>query len=332
MVSGEIELKAEMYERVGGIGARSNLTQKGTNYYPSLNARYNISNTEQVNLNYNGGVRQPSLEQLQPVPDFTDSLNIYTGNPDLKPEINNSLIARYSNNNVSTGRDIILSLSSNWAYNKIANHTQLTGSRRVTTPINVNGSYSITGMANVNETFIKKVLRGGVYIRGDMNKNISIVNGRIQELTNYSLSPSMKLTAFVEKIYEGSLTYQYRYNTVENTLRKNNTNVIHTIMHEGTISFPLEIRASYYINYINNSGLAKNLQQEFLLTNISLEKSFLKPKGWIIRLSSFDIFNNYPTVQRNIGDNYYEDVSVNRLGRYLMLSVIYKFTSFPKGQ
>ena len=48
-----------------------------------------------------------------------------------------------------------------------------------------------------------------------------------------------------------------------------------------------------------------------------------------LRVQAFDVFNNYPTVQRNIADNYYEDVAVNRIGSYLMFSVVYKFTSFP---
>lgn len=318
-------------------GAAAFVEQRGANYFPKLFARYMFSKSSNISMSYNGSISPPTLEQLQPIPDYTDSLNIFIGNPSLTPELNNNVSLRFSTHKIKTGRNAWVSLGGGWVNNKIINNTELTGSRRTTTPVNANGNYRLNSAASLTEPFIKKVLKGTFSLRAYMTNNVTIVNGVERQVANYTLSPSFRLTCYTDKWYEGSLNYSYRWNKVDGTTQNNEQNQqadnvlqAHDVTHDGTFILPKGFRLSYYLSYMVNKGLAQSFQQEFFLANLMLNKTFDKPKGLSIRVHAFDIFNNYPTVQRSITDNYFEDTEVNRIGSYFMFSLIYKFTSFSE--
>ncbi|RZK44913.1 MAG: hypothetical protein EOO94_04815, partial [Pedobacter sp.] len=54
------------------------------NLFPRANFNYIMGPQRRLNLSYNGNTRQPTIEQLQPLRDNTDPLNVYRGNPNLK--------------------------------------------------------------------------------------------------------------------------------------------------------------------------------------------------------------------------------------------------------
>lgn len=330
-LNGGLGFDAEPYSRksLQTTGPANDVQQAGVNYFPHMFARYNFTKVTSIELGYSGGITPPSINQVQPIPDYTDSLNIYIGNPNLRPEVNNNIRLRYAKNSVSTGRNIWISLNGGWMNSKIINNTQLTGSRRTTTPVNANGNYTLGSSLNYTEPFFKKLLTATFFVNSNINNNVTIVNGQVQEIANYTFAPGMRATSYSGKWYEGSLNYSYRWNKVEGAAQANNLMQSHDLAHDGTFIIPGGFRLSYYFSYVVNTGLAQGFQQNFFLANAMLDKKFSKPKGLSLRLQAFDVFNNYPTVQRNIADNYYEDVAVNRIGSYFMFSVVYKFTSFP---
>lgn len=329
--TGGAGFEAEPYSRksLQTSGIASDINQSGVNYFPRMFARYNFSKVSTLEFGYDGGITPPSITQLQPIPDYTDSLNIFIGNPNLRPEVNNNLRLRFGKNSVSTGRNFWFTVNGGWMNSKIINNTQLTGSRRITTPVNANGNFTAGANASYTEPFIKKLLTGTFSMNTNVTNNVSIVNGQLQEIANYTLSPGTRFTSYSGEWYEGSLGYSYRWNKVEGAAQANNLMQYHDLAHDGTFIIPGGWRFSYYISYIVNNGLAQDFQQQFFLVNAMLDKKFNKPRGLSLRLQAFDVFNNYPTLQRTIADNYYEDVNVNRIGSYFMFSAVYKFTSFP---
>ncbi|MBA4250388.1 MAG: hypothetical protein C0425_02465 [Chlorobiaceae bacterium] len=64
--------------------------------YPSLNLGYTIAEGNDLTFSYSRRVDRPSLRQLNPFVDNSDSLNISRGNPDLLPQYINSLEANWS--------------------------------------------------------------------------------------------------------------------------------------------------------------------------------------------------------------------------------------------
>ncbi|MEW6196813.1 MAG: outer membrane beta-barrel family protein [Bacteroidota bacterium] len=64
--------------------------------YPSVHLRYNFSELEELQFSYSRRVDRPRNNQLNPYVDYSDSLNIFAGNPNLKAQYINSLELGYS--------------------------------------------------------------------------------------------------------------------------------------------------------------------------------------------------------------------------------------------
>lgn len=67
------------------------------NLFPSGSLSYYTSNRNNLRLSYSRRITRPSLGQLNPFTDITDSLNQRSGNPKLKPELINSWELSYNN-------------------------------------------------------------------------------------------------------------------------------------------------------------------------------------------------------------------------------------------
>lgn len=65
--------------------------------FPSAFLTYKVNEEDNLQLNYSRRVNRPSFFNLIPYPDFSDSLNLSVGNPDLVPEFTNSLELSYQN-------------------------------------------------------------------------------------------------------------------------------------------------------------------------------------------------------------------------------------------
>jgi outer membrane receptor protein involved in Fe transport len=63
--------------------------------FPSAFATWTLKNKQDIQLNYSRKVNRPNFFQLIPFVDFTDSLNLSRGNPDLIPEFTNLLELSY---------------------------------------------------------------------------------------------------------------------------------------------------------------------------------------------------------------------------------------------
>jgi outer membrane receptor protein involved in Fe transport len=58
--------------------------------FPSTFLSYKLNDKNDVQLNYSRRINRPTFFQLLPYTDYSDSLNLSRGNPDLKPEFTNS--------------------------------------------------------------------------------------------------------------------------------------------------------------------------------------------------------------------------------------------------
>ena len=63
--------------------------------FPSVNLTHQISQSQDLQFSYARKINRPNFFQILPFIDYTDSLNINRGNPDLIPEFTNSLELNY---------------------------------------------------------------------------------------------------------------------------------------------------------------------------------------------------------------------------------------------
>ncbi len=76
-----------------------------TSFYPSFHTQFDLGKQKELQLSYSRRVNRPSPRHMNPYVDFSDSLNLRTGNPELRPEFTNSIelgILQYWNTNSLT--------------------------------------------------------------------------------------------------------------------------------------------------------------------------------------------------------------------------------------
>ena len=83
--------------------------------FPSVFATYKVDEEDNLQFSYSRRINRPSFFQLIPYTDFSDSLNLSRGNPNLLPEFTNSLELTYQNI-INKKNDVLIS-----AYYKEAN-------------------------------------------------------------------------------------------------------------------------------------------------------------------------------------------------------------------
>ncbi|HVZ56406.1 MAG TPA: TonB-dependent receptor [Chitinophagaceae bacterium] len=89
--------------RVESSNYHGNLPDKGETFnikfpvslFPSFFLSQKFSHDQELQLNYTRRINRPNFWQLFPFTDYSDSLNITRGNPNLKPEFTNSLELSY---------------------------------------------------------------------------------------------------------------------------------------------------------------------------------------------------------------------------------------------
>jgi len=73
--------------------------QRYSSFYPSLHLSYDLTASQQLQLNYSHRVRRPESDDLNPYPRYQDPYNLSAGNPYLKPEETHSVEAGYQYKN-----------------------------------------------------------------------------------------------------------------------------------------------------------------------------------------------------------------------------------------
>ncbi len=61
-----------------------------TSLYPSVHISYEFLPMNEIQVSYSRRVDRPNNRQLNPMADYSDSLNVFAGNPDLNPQYTNS--------------------------------------------------------------------------------------------------------------------------------------------------------------------------------------------------------------------------------------------------
>lgn len=115
---------------------------------PSASFQYTFPHDQQLTLRYQASTTEPTLRQLQPVTDNANPLDLYTGNPDLRPELQHMLSMRFMH--FDTFSLTSLSASVRGSYSPTAISTARTVDeqfRQTRTPINTSGAWTVSGNA-----------------------------------------------------------------------------------------------------------------------------------------------------------------------------------------
>ena len=226
-----------------------------SSFYPSLHTQYDMGKGRELQFSYSRRVKRPSPRELNPYIDYSDSLNIETGNPALKPEFSNSLelgIEKYWNSSSLT-----TSIFYNHTNDVVEDISRLQNNGvTITMPLNINTNTAygmeVIGMINpvkwmkVNANFSlfrnlmsaipAENIAGSEQVSWSSRLNMTFVpwkNGSFQVIGSYN-SPTRTIqeyekaqyyadASFRQDLWKNSLSFTLRLTDVFNS-RKFNEN------------------------------------------------------------------------------------------------------------
>ncbi len=312
----------------------TSLRLKFINFFPRANLNLTMKKNRNLGIYYSGNTQQPTIEQLQPIVDNNDPLNISVGNPDLQVAVNHRL-------GINMGAYNFLSESGYWASinGTVTQHGFSSRDfidsigRRIYQTVNVNGMYNLSGYFDYNFKIKKTGFNGGAGLNLTYGQNVNFVNGVENKVTNGNLGVRARMGYYKEKKFNAGFSSSFTQNISNSSIRTDITTNFWIQEHEfdfgiflpwkmetgGDVSFNLRQKTSVFDN--NNNAV---------LVSLWVEKKILKNDAAKFRLYAFDILNQNIGFRRNISTNLISERTYNTFNQYFMLSFIWNFNKNGK--
>jgi len=338
-----INKTAKKYNWNVGIGVQNtdrrneNLTtgnvfsQHFYNFVPTAQLRYNFSKSKRLMIRYRGATSQPSISQIQPIPDNSNTQTIAIGNPGLKPSFGNNLTVLFNNFDFTHFRSLFVFANLSQTINAFGNNSELISDANdpnfgkiAVTPVNVNGVYQGTLGSSLGLPIItNNKLNLNIDLSGTYARGVNFTNS-LQNITNdasvtnkYRLVSSMDkldLTAGIGgSINRATYSAQPSANTTYYTLNPT-INV--------SYMFPGEFRLAVDADYYQNTGRGAAYDTHYTIMNGYISKQFFKNRG-TFKLAVNDALNQNQGITRTSSNNTITDLRYNVLKRYYMFSFTY---------
>lgn len=318
-------LESQSYQALTGKDSTSRASY--TNFFPTANFNFTPTKSKNLRFMYNGRTNQPSLSQLQNVPDYSDTLNVRIGNPFLKQEFSHNFTLGYNSFNIMTFRLIAANLSFATTQNKIVNNITTRGPQQVTEYLNMDGYYRGSAFITLGLPFKDPKWKGSSLNftnNTSYTQDVSMVQGLKNFTRTFMVSQGAGINLNKAK-YDIGLRLNLAYNDVKYTVNKtlNEDYLTQTYALDASYNLPFSFILATDFNYLINTGRADGYNQSIPLWNASLRKQIFKKKNGELRFSVNDILNQNQSILRTTADNYVEDTRSMVLRRYFMVSFLF---------
>ena len=297
------------------------------------NLSYTFGQNARLWLSYDSDLNIPSINQIQPVPNVTNPLNVIIGKPDLSPTVNHNIYFNFNNFNWKDREGFFIYAGLNFIQDQIVNVTNTDENLlRTTTFANVSGAYNHYGAIN----YSKQIKKDSLYtlkinLRPYINrqKNIGFTNGSQLVANQFTISPRIGLTFNYKEKLELEPEYTYGFNSTKYNLdRLQDINYItQRLALKTTTYWPKNLIWGNDITYSYNGNVGPGFDKDAVFWNMSLGLQIMKKKG-TIKLLGYDILNQNINTRRTTGQDFIQDYQGTVLRRYFMASFTLKFDSF----
>lgn len=301
-----------------------------TNFFPRATLSYRVPDKQKsYRLSYNGSTQQPTIEQIQPLQQNTDPLNISVGNPNLRQQFDHQISFGYNDFKVFSGTYTYLGGSISFVQDDISRmETITTGGQRIYQYVNIDGNYNGNMYGGYGFEIKKIDLR--ININGSINTNqtYNFINGVKNRSLNNTFSLGIDFNYDKEDKFNLTYNPSVSYNQNTATINTNNTNYW-TLSNDfdGSVELPYSIQIGSNVNWMMRQKIAAfDQQNNVFLWNAYVSKKMLSNKQLELRIYANDILNQNIGFQRYGSSNTVTQNNYNTIRRYGMIQLTWNFT------
>jgi len=278
----------------------------------------------------------PSVNQLQPVTNNINPLNVQLGNLDLQPEYSHNISLNFNRFNPSTFRNMFVSINASRTDNKIVNSTTFSSSGAQTTrPMNTDGYYTVNGSLVLGRPIKISDNRININLNTNVtyNQGTSFINEKPNLSRNWLVAQGLGLNTNINEKLDVNLSGNISLQSANYSLQpqQNTTYLNQTGMLDLFYQLPLRFTFTTNVTFNNYGGASGSYNQSFTLLNMALSRQLFKQNQGELRFQVFDLLNQNRSIVRNVTDTYVEEVQSRVLNRYFTVSFIYNLRKFGAG-
>lgn len=296
------------------------------NFLPVLRFNYEFTTARRISLDYETSVQEPTIQQLQPVVDNSDPLNLYVGNPDLRPAYSQNVRVNFSSFNPASFISLFGFVQASLTDNAITVAQSFSDEGvRLSQPVNVRENKSILGNLSFGMPInvIKSRISVSANARGQQG---TVVVNDIETQT-------------VQSTLGGRFRYDFRYNDVfdlsldadisrqsavyDSDRERDQLFFNNTYNAEANLNFLKRLRLSGGFEFLVYNNRTTDYRQEVPLLNASLSAFMLKARSGELKFGVHNLLNRNVGYSQVATLNYFERQRSNNLGRYFMVSFTY---------
>jgi len=296
------------------------------NFLPNARFQYNFTRFKNLQLDYRASTNQPTVSQLQPVPDISNPLNIRLGNPDLKQEYTHRVNVNYTGMNPFRNKSFFWFSSYSFTNNRIVNYDVIDSfGRKTTRPVNVDGVYNLNNDISVG--WPVRFIKGSLNLNTGVgySKSIQFINTERNNIYNITIDPSIEISKSFKDKFDMTLSGGFTYTKAKYSLQSSLNNKYFT--QDYGIDVGWQLPKNFYLSsdfrYTISSQRSQGFNAKVPLWNASFSKLFLKYNRGEMKLSVYDLLNENEAIVRNTNSNYIEDQNNRVLKRFFLLSFTY---------
>lgn len=318
------------------------IKQQFTNIFPTANFNYHFSRSKNLRLFYRGRTSQPSINQLQEVPDATNILSVSNGNPSLKQEFTHNVNLNYNTFDAVTFKFLSVNMNLSNTHNKIVNNIDtltddirqkygldatVPSSAQYTVPVNQNGSFSTSSFITFGLPLQGKMKGSSLNFNNSISysRDINILYQK-QNITNtFIITQTAGINLDIKEALILGLNASVAYNkaTYSQLSTQNNEYFTQTYSADISYMFLKSLVFSTDFDYYINTGRADGFNQSIPLLNASLAYQLFKKRNGELKFSVNDLLNQNQSITRTVSDGYVQDTRSTVLKRYFMLTFTY---------
>ena len=313
------------------MSVSNDINREYSHLLPSLRWNYDFTRTKSVSINYETSINQPTLNQLQPLVDNSDPLNIYMGNPDLRPNYTHRVNLRFRNFSQFANTSLFGNITLNFVENDIVNSTSIDQQlARIVTPVNINNTFRGNMWLSFGAPLRFIDSRISTRLNLTYRDGATVINAVENNTESTGASISVSLENKKKEIIDWSFGGEFDINQTTYADGNQNDQQYSNQTYWAELTTPLKswsISTGIDVNIYNDNFSSSS--QTLPIWKASLSKFILQRKGEI-KLSAFDILDENEGYQQNINLNYIEEVRSNTIGQYFMLSYTHIIGSFKQ--
>ena len=296
----------------------------------SLNA--NTPKLGQLRLRYETTIKEPRIDQLQPLLNNQNPLYLRLGNPNLVPAFQHAV--SFYNFRWDGAKDVnyYLSIGANLTQNAIVSTQRVDEElRTITQPINFGNNYRIYGTGNYSSVF-KKVLKYTLNANVSWNQRPTFINDLESKSNTQNYGFSLSLRNAKTKIVDASIRAKvsYLYNIIENNNSLNGATFNHSYRTKIKVTIAKRWNVSTNFDFQVFDDLNYQEQYQLALWSAEISVLLLKDKSIKLILRGENLLNQQFMVNRRFLPNGVIENRTNLLGRFVLLSMSYKINKMGK--